>query len=174
MIRLFFIGIIAIGIVAGGRVLFSSPEENSGIEKTAIIETAVQKSAEEIVALQIERKAMVYKSPNCGCCNGYIAELKKQGFDVETVSTNDMESIKQKYGISADKQSCHTTVIGDYFIEGHVPIEAVEKLLSEKPKVDGIGLPGMPIGTPGMPGIKQAAYEIYQKSGNDFSSFMTL
>ena len=88
--------------------------------------------------------------------------------------TEDMGSIKEQYGIEEDKQSCHTTVIGDYFVEGHVPLAAVEKLLSEKPAIDGIGLPGMPIGTPGMPGVKQAPYEVYQKNGSDFSPFMTL
>jgi hypothetical protein len=174
MIRLFFIGIIVLGIVIGGRVLFSGPEKNSGIEKTAATETAVQESAGEIAALPIERKATVYKAPNCGCCNGYIAELKRQGYEVDVKSTQDMGSIKEQYGIEEDKQSCHTTVIGDYFVEGHVPLIAVEKLLSEKPDIDGIGLPGMPIGTPGMPGKKQAPYEVYQKEGNNFTQFVTL
>ncbi len=128
----------------------------------------------ETAAVPIARMATVYKAPNCGCCNGYVAELKKQGYEVDVKSTENMGSIKEQYGIGEDKQSCHTTVIGDYFIEGHVPLVAVEKLLSEKLNIDGIGLPGMPIGTPGMPGVKQAPYEIYQKSGSDFSPFMTL
>jgi hypothetical protein len=128
----------------------------------------------ETATVPVARTATVYKAPNCGCCNGYIAELKKQGYEVDVRPTEDMGSIKEQYGIEEDKQSCHTTVIWDYFVEGHVPLVAVEKLLSEKPDIDGIGLPGMPIGTPGMPGVKQAPYEIYQKSGSDFSQFMTL
>lgn len=175
MMRLFFIGVIVLGIVIGGRELFSRSGESSGVEKTvSVLETAVQQSAGEVATLPTEHKAIVYKAPNCGCCNGYIAELKKQGYVVDVKSTQDMGSIKEQYGIEEDKQSCHTTVIGDYFVEGHVPLAAVEKLLSERPDIDGIGLPGMPIGTPGMPGEKQAAYEIYQKKGNDFSQFMTL
>ena len=58
-------------------------------------------------------------------------------------------------------ESCHTTVIGEYFVEGHVPVEAIEKLLAEKPDVAGIGMPGMPSGSPGMPGAKQGQFIIY-------------
>lgn len=121
----------------------------------------------------ITRIATVYKEPNCGCCNGYIAALEERGFTVE-VKSQDTRPIKEQYGIVTERQSCHTTVIGDYFIEGHVPISAVDKLLSEQPDIEGIGLPGMPLGTPGMPGIKQAPYEIYQKQGPHYSSYLTL
>ncbi len=166
--------LLTIGIVAiFGVVLWYGQEQPQ--QKMAGIEpdTSSVDSAETTSA-PIERIATVYKAPNCGCCNGYIAELKKQGYEVDVKSTQDMASVKEQYGIGEDKQSCHTMVIGDYFVEGHVPLVAVEKLLSERPDVDGIGLPGMPIGTPGMPGAKQAPYEVYQKKGNDFSSFMTL
>ncbi len=70
--------------------------------------------------------------------------------------------------------SCHTAVIADYFVEGHVPIEAVEKLLSEKPDVDGIALPGMPQGSLGMSGQKTAAFRIYALSAGTASEFMTM
>lgn len=119
-------------------------------------------------------KAKVFKSPTCGCCAGYAAELKKYGFDVETRDTMDMGSIKQKYNIPRDMESCHTTVIGNYFIEGHVPIEAVEKLLEEKPDIDGIALPGMPAGSPGMPGAKKVPFKIYALSNGEVSEFMTI
>jgi hypothetical protein len=71
-------------------------------------------------------------------------------------------------------QSCHTTIIGKYFIEGHVPLEAINKLLKEQPSIDGIALPGMPIGTPGMPGKKEEPYVIYQLIDGKFSVFMTI
>ena len=111
-------------------------------------------------------KATVCKSPTCGCCVGYGSFLEQQGFDVEIVEKQDIASIKQKYGIPRSMESCHTTIIGDYFVEGHIPIEAVEKLLQEKPDVDGIALPNMPSGTPGMPGAKRGIWTIYSlKSG---------
>jgi hypothetical protein len=68
-------------------------------------------------------------------------------------------------------QSCHTTVVGDYFIEGHVPIEAIDKLLSEKPLIDGIALPGKPYGAPGMRGAKTSDFTIYALSDGRASVF---
>tara|TARA_Y100000310_G_scaffold311906_1_gene358644 strand:+ start:614 stop:1090 length:477 start_codon:yes stop_codon:yes gene_type:complete len=119
-------------------------------------------------------KITVFKSPNCGCCVGYVAELEKHGFDVEIIETTDMHSIKQKYKIPRSMESCHTAVIGDYFIEGHVPIEAVNKLLEENPEIDGITLPRMPAGSPGMPGIKKAPVKVYALSDGEASEFTTI
>ncbi len=85
-----------------------------------------------------------------------------------------MSSIKRRLQISRNMESCHTAVIGDYFVEGHLPVEAVAKLLAEKPAIDGIALPGMPSGSPGMPGPKTAAFKIYALSDGKTSEFMTI
>lgn len=122
----------------------------------------------------VKTKAIVYKSPTCGCCVGYIAEMEKQGFDVETVGLQDMSSIKQRYNIPRNMESCHTTVIGDYIVEGHVPLEAVNKLLEEQPDISGIALPGMPSGTPGMPGPKRAPYRIYALNNGEVSDYISI
>ncbi len=119
-------------------------------------------------------KVTVYKDPNCGCCVGYAEELKKQGFEIDVVPTKNMSAVKEKYNIPTDKQSCHTITMGDYFIEGHVPMEAVEKLLKEQPDIAGIGLPRMPSGTPGMPGPKRAPYEVYKQKNSEFSEFIII
>jgi len=119
-------------------------------------------------------KMTIYKSRNCECCNGYADEMRKQGFVVEVVPVDNMNAIKEKYGIPASKQSCHTAIVGNYFIEGHVPVVAVEKLLKEKPAINGIGLSGMPTGTPGMPGQKRAPFKVYQSVNGKFSEFMTI
>lgn len=71
-------------------------------------------------------------------------------------------------------QSCHTTVIGGYYIEGHVPVEAIKRLLEEKPQIDGIALPGMPAGSPGMSGSKEGPFVIYSISGGQTSEFMRI
>ncbi len=104
--------------------------------------------------------AIVYKTQSCGCCGAYISYLQSKGFDVETKTIQDLSGIKEQYGIPADMQSCHTTVIGDYFVEGHVPVEAINKLLLDKPAISGIAMPGMPSGSPGMPGSKTAPFVI--------------
>ena len=117
----------------------------------------------------------LYKSPNCGCCSGHAKALEEAGFAVNIVETDELDQIKSEQNIPPTGASCHTSVIGDYVVEGHVPLEAIEKLLTEKPDVAGIGLPGMPIGTPGMPGRKTAPYEVYQltKDG-EMSPYMTI
>lgn len=89
-----------------------------------------------------------------------------------------MSAIKEKYNIPPEVQSCHTTIISDYvirdyFIEGHVPIEAISKLLEEKPDIDGIALPGMPTGSLGMGGEKTVQFEILAVKNGETSVFMT-
>ena len=116
----------------------------------------------------------VFKTSSCGCCYGYVLFLEKEKFKVKKTDMRSLHSIKKKYNIPLEMQSCHTTILGKYFIEGHVPIEAINKLLKEQPDIDGIALPGMPIGTPGMPGEKEEPYVIYQLVDGKSSIFMTI
>ena len=116
----------------------------------------------------------VFKTPSCGCCYGYVLFLEEEKFKVKQTDMRSLHTIKQKYNIPVEMQSCHTTIIGKYFIEGHVPFEAVNKLLKERPDIDGIALPGMPIGTPGMPGEKEEPFVIFQLINGKSSVFMTL
>jgi len=116
----------------------------------------------------------VFKTPSCGCCYGYVLFLEEEKFKVKKTDMRSLHSIKKKYNIPLEMQSCHTTILGKYFIEGHVPIEAINKLLKEQPDIDGIALPGMPIGTPGMPGEKEEPYVIYQLVDGKSSVFMTI
>lgn len=116
----------------------------------------------------------VYKSATCGCCAQYIAYLKREGFEVETVNTEDMAGIKQKYGVPAPIQSCHTTVVGELAMEGHIPVEALRAFMSSPGNAKGIALPGMPSGSPGMPGVKQGAFTIHQFGDEGISTFTTL
>lgn len=92
----------------------------------------------------------VYRSPTCGCCSKWVKHLQENQFEVKDYVTNDVQQIKDKYGVSADMASCHTALVKGYVIEGHVPAEDIRKLLEVKPKVIGISVPGMPVGTPGM------------------------
>ena len=116
----------------------------------------------------------VFKTPSCGCCYGYVLFLEEEKFEVKQTDMESLLSIKKKHNIPLEMQSCHTTILGKYFIEGHVPIEAINKLLKEQPDIDGIALPGMPIGTPGMPGKKEEPYIIYQLVDGKSSVFMTI
>lgn len=119
-------------------------------------------------------KLIMFKSPNCGCCGQHAKYLEQNGFDVEIVPTPDMQSIKKQHNIPSAMQSCHTLVVGDYFIEGHVPVEAIEKLLNEKPAIDGIALPRMPSGSPGMPSAKRGPFEIYSLNNGEIGPFIKI
>lgn len=92
----------------------------------------------------------VYRSPTCDCCGKWLEHLKKNNFNVKDIVTDDMQSIKDKYGVPKEMASCHTALIDGYVIEGHVPADDINKLLKTKPKVIGISVPGMVTGSPGM------------------------
>ena len=134
----------------------------------------VTEKKEALASINSKQIVQAFKTPSCGCCYGYVLFLEEKEFKVKQIDMRSLHIIKQKYNIPIEMQSCHTTVMGKYFIEGHVPIEAINKLLKEQPDIDGIALPGMPIGTPGMPGDKDEPFVIYQLTGGKFSVFMTI
>lgn len=111
----------------------------------------------------------VYKSPSCGCCTKWVEYLQANGFEVKTVDLDDLSEIKAASGVPRQLQTCHTAVVGGYVVEGHVPADALQKLLKEQPKVSGIAVPGMPVGSPGMevPGTPAQSYDViaWDKTG---------
>lgn len=116
----------------------------------------------------------LYRTSTCGCCVGYIDYLEDQGFQVDDVVVEDLDAVKDDLHIPHDMRSCHTALVGDYFVEGHVPAEAVLTLLSERPAIDGIALPGMPAGSPGMGGEKAEPFVIYSITDGRTAEFMTI
>ena len=104
----------------------------------------------------------VYKTPQCGCCRAWVDHLRKHGFEVTTHDVDDISAIKTKLGVPSDLGSCHTAVAGSYVVEGHVPAADIRKLLATKPKVAGVAVPGMPVGSPGMevPGRPADTYHV--------------
>lgn len=115
----------------------------------------------------------VYKSPTCGCCGNYIAELKRHGADVTVEELDDaaLDAKKRTLGVSKDLESCHTTTMDGYVIEGHVPIEALVKLRTERPSIAGIALPGMPAGSPGMSGMKAGPFLVLSLDHSLFGEY---
>ena len=92
----------------------------------------------------------VYKTPTCGCCAKWVDHMKAAGFKVQVQDMDDLTEIKQASGVPIPIRTCHTAVVGNYVVEGHVPADLVKKMRNEKPKMAGIAVPGMPIGSPGM------------------------
>ncbi len=106
-------------------------------------------------------RATLFKNPQCSCCEGYAAYLRQNGFEVEVKPTNDLAEISSKAGVPEKLQGCHTMFVDGYVVDGHVPVKVVRKLLSERPAIAGITLPGMPEGSPGMTGSKRETFTIY-------------
>ncbi len=117
----------------------------------------------------------LYKSEMCGCCGLYGQYLEQKDYAVEIKDMPDITPIKDQYNIPQQLRSCHTAVVQSYYIEGHIPKEAIDKLITEKPAIKGIVMPGMPSGSPGMPGAKKEPFVIYA-IGNDgkTSEFMKI
>jgi hypothetical protein len=119
-------------------------------------------SAEEAAApVQELPTVLVYKSPTCGCCNGWIEHLEAAGFTVEARDSRELMTVKRDAGVPVELSSCHTALVGGYVVEGHVPAEHLKSLLADEPEVAGIAVPGMPIGSPGMEGPDPEPYEVY-------------
>ena len=95
-------------------------------------------------------KVVSYRSASCGCCKKWINHLRDNGLEVVDNIVEDVSVIKNQYQIPNNLRSCHSAQIANYTIEGHVPIESINKLFIEKPNINGIAVPGMPIGSPGM------------------------
>lgn len=122
----------------------------------------------------LPEEGTLYKNPQCGCCDAYARHLDAQGIKMTLVDDVEMGGVKQQAGVPYGLGSCHTLKLGEYWIEGHVPMAAITALFEQQPDIDGIGLAGMPIGTPGMPGPQSEVYEVYAFTQQKDRPFMTL
>jgi len=102
----------------------------------------------------------VYKDRSCSCCKNWVAHLQANGFKVDVHEVDGTGPYQEKYHVPANMVSCHTAVVDGYTIEGHVPAREIKKLLEERPKILGLSVPGMPIGSPGMEGPRSQPYSV--------------
>lgn len=110
----------------------------------------------------------VYKSSTCGCCGDWVKHLRASGFEVRTHDVADPSEYRSRYGVPDALASCHTAIIRGYAIEGHVPAREIRRVLAERPQGQGLAVPGMVIGSPGMEqGGKREPYEVllFQRDG---------
>ena len=112
--------------------------------------------------------ATLYKNPQCSCCEQYADYLRNNGFTVKVVPTHNLSLIRRQAGVNIPEklEGCHTMFIGKYVVDGHVPLKTLDKLLTERPEIRGISLPGMPMGSPGMTGQKTEPFTIYEIGNN--------
>lgn len=92
------------------------------------------------------KTASLYKNPQCSCCEAYANYLRANGFAVTVKPTHDLSLIKRQHGVPEKFAGCHTMLIDGYVVEGHVPLKSLNHLLTERPDIKDISLPGMPMG----------------------------
>jgi len=144
------------------------------IVATVLLLSVFESSAESKKDFKVEnlnnadKEIVVYRSPTCGCCGKWIEHLKKHDFIVRDNIIDDVQKVKDKYGVTSSLASCHTAIIKGYVIEGHVPASDIEDMLVKKENIRGLSVPGMVLGTPGMEmGGKKAPFKViaFDKQG---------
>lgn len=131
----------------------------AGCDRTADAGAAAAARSDELATADM----VVYKSPTCGCCDLWVDHAEEHGFSVETVNVveyDELVATKREHGVDMDLGSCHTTLVGGYVVEGHVPGHVIRRLLDERPDIHGLAVPGMPIGSPGMEGPGARPYQV--------------
>lgn len=165
--KLRWTGRAGLAAIAGILVMLAAPlyaEGEPAIETT--VETAEQ-SAPVIV---------VTKTPTCSCCAKWVNILEAYGFAVEVNEVPNTRGVQEELGVPRQLGSCHTAKVGDYFVEGHVPPEIIQQLVDEnRDDIAGIGVPGMPAGSPGMESSRPVQYDVvaFSKDGN-FYKYATI
>jgi len=142
---------------------------NSTIAMLSLMAFAATFTGTALAAAPVTVK--LYHNPGCMCCERYAEYLNEAGYEVEVLDTNDMAGVNREHGVPPNLASCHTMLIGDYVVVGHVPADVVDKLLSEQPDIRGISLPGMPLGSPGMGGEKREPFVIRNLSGDVYTTY---
>ena len=146
--------VLSVAVIAANVVAYAQPKSQT-------------KSATPKTAATAKTPVTVYKTPTCGCCGGWVQYMNAQGYACAVTDQADLSNVKVKYGVPANLQSCHTSLVGGYVIEGHVPAEDVTRLLREKPAIVGLAAPGMPAASPGMDVPGSPGYDViaFEKDG---------
>jgi hypothetical protein len=134
-----------------------------------------QGSAQDAPVLTAEQRLanaadtiIVYKTPTCGCCTAWVDHAREHGFTVIAHDLDDLTAVKRQLGVPPGRISCHTSVVRGYTVEGHVPADLIQKMLAERPRIRGLTVPGMPMGSPGMEGPWKDDYDVlaFDDAGN--------
>lgn len=110
---------------------------------------------------QQQSEVTMYKNPGCECCDKWAYYMQDKGYEISVVESADVGQVKAENGITQNTAACHTSIVGDYVVEGHVPAEDIERLLQEQPDAKGLVVPGMPASSPGMNTAFGEPYDVY-------------
>ncbi|MCC7055056.1 MAG: DUF411 domain-containing protein [Gemmatimonadaceae bacterium] len=130
------------------------------VTRAALLAGAASLLPSHLAAQPPATRVTVYKDPSCGCCTAWNRAMQRAGFAVDVRDTPNLAAVKSSLGVPDALASCHTGVVGGYLFEGHVPPDLVRKVLTERPALVGLFVPGMPSGSPGMEGPDPVRYDV--------------
>ncbi len=159
-------GSVALVIGTGLSIsLLSASSEQTMFSRLRGVSSSGSEAGDLTIA--VSDNITVFRSPNCSCCGLWMDHLEAAGFQVNDRVTEDLATVKQQHQIPDDLATCHTAIMGDYVVEGHVPAVEIQRLLAEQPDIAGLAVPGMPIGSPGMEsGDYQEPYTVFAFAEN--------
>lgn len=140
-------------IVVGGVVAFSTL-----ISAQTTEETAAPVAAE---SGDPSNQITIWRDPSCGCCDAYAEYLEANGYQVTRIDDRNFDKASISVGVPEKGLGCHLAKIEDYYVSGLVPVDILERLVTEQPEITGITLPGMPANAPGMARDKTGTLKTY-------------
>lgn len=143
--RTFIVSALLVIVAAGGAIWYIVSDYYARQQTRSV-------AANEIV---------MYKNAGCQCCDRWADHMRQRGYSVETVNAENLPAVKAEEGIPRNMGACHTALVGDYVVEGHVPAEDVMRMLQEQPNALGLAVPGMPASSPGMNTALNDPYNVY-------------
>ena len=146
------------------------------MDRRSAVKALVGTVAAVLTACQLKAEALppvvVYRNPGCPCCEKWKQLMAAAGFDITMEEDEDLADRATSLGVPEKLHGCHTGTVGDYVISGHIPPDDIIRLLREKPKIKGLSVPGMPVGSPGMEvGDQKDSYEVvaFRSDGSSYS-----
>jgi hypothetical protein len=118
--------------------------------RTVLQVLALLPATHALPSLAASGAIQVFKNPDCGCCGEWVKHVEAAGFTAKVTPVADTAAVRKRFGMPERFGSCHTAIVGDYVLEGHVPATDVKRLLAERPAALGLAVPGMPVNSPGM------------------------
>lgn len=107
------------------------------------------------------RQITIWRDPGCGCCDAYADYLEENGYTVTRIDDRNFDKTSVSMGVPEQGLGCHLAKIEGYLVSGLVPADILERLVTERPEITGITLPGMPGNAPGMARDKSGTLRIY-------------
>lgn len=143
------IAVAVVAVVAVGGIAYWSLGSASSPQGSAV------------AAASDNKTITIWRDPGCGCCDAYADYLEGNGYTVTRVDDRDFDKRSVDMGVPERGIGCHLAEIDGYVVSGLVPVEIIERLVSERPDITGITLPGMPGNAPGMAPAKTGTLKTY-------------